>query len=130
MSFLAELLVSLLILIGAGFALVGSWGLVKLPDLMMRLHAPTKATTLGVGALLIASVLYFLLIEGWFSIHEVLITLFLFLTAPVTAHMIAKALLHCRRDVAESLPRAASGAGWATLEDDAPPAPEPADSAR
>jgi len=60
----------------------------------MRLHAPTKATTLGVGSLLIASMLFFSINNAMFSIHEVLITIFLFITAPVSAHMMAKAALH------------------------------------
>ena len=55
MEFVAELLVSALILIGTFFILVGSIGLAKLGDMMRRLHAPTKATTLGIGAMLIAS---------------------------------------------------------------------------
>ena len=52
MDFLAELLVAALIFIGGFFAFVGSYGLVKLPDTMSRLHTPTKTTTLGVGAIL------------------------------------------------------------------------------
>ena len=94
MSVLFELLVSALIVVGGSFALIGSVGLVKLPDLLTRLHAPTKATTLGVGGALLASMLFFLCIEGTLSIHELLITLFLFITAPVSAHFIAKAHLH------------------------------------
>ncbi len=54
-----EYLLAALILIGAFFTLVGSIGLFKLPDFFMRLHGPTKATTLGVGAILLASALYF-----------------------------------------------------------------------
>ena len=50
-----EIVISFLILIGAFFLFVGSLGLAKLPDLMRRLHGPTKATTLGVGSMLIAS---------------------------------------------------------------------------
>ena len=92
MTILAEALVAFLVLVGAFFLLVGSLGLAKLPDLMRRLHGPTKATTLGIGALLIASMLAFAM-EGSLSIHELLITLFLFLTAPVTAQMIAKAFI-------------------------------------
>ena len=66
MSFLVEALVSLLILAGSFFLLVGSFGLAKLPDLMTRLHAPTKATTLGVGSCLIASMIYFVaFVDGW-----------------------------------------------------------------
>jgi multicomponent K+:H+ antiporter subunit G len=87
---LAELLVSFAIVLGGVFALVGSWGLVRLPSLMERLHGPTKATTLGLGAMLIGSVLWFQLIKGEWTTHELLVTLFLFLTAPISANLIAK----------------------------------------
>jgi multicomponent K+:H+ antiporter subunit G len=115
-DFLAELLVALLILAGSFFLLVGSWGLAKLPTLMQRLHAPTKATTLGAGGLLLASMAYFGLVEGTFSFHELLITLFLFLTAPITAHMLAKANILRSRRVANLLPPTGRPLGWATLE--------------
>ena len=57
-------------------------------------HGPTKATTLGVGCLLIASSVFFTSQGNGASLHEVLITLFLFITAPVSAHLLAKAALH------------------------------------
>ena len=95
----AEVVISLLILVGAFFLFVGSLGLAKLPDLMRRLHGPTKATTLGIGSMLIASMLFFWVVEESPSIHELLITLFLFLTAPVTAQMIAKAHILRERQV-------------------------------
>ncbi|RJF77022.1 Na+/H+ antiporter subunit G [Rhodopseudomonas palustris] len=117
MAWLSELLVSALILIGALFLFVGSFGLVKLPDIMQRLHAPTKSTTLGIGALLIASLLYFALIRGELSLHELMITLFLFLTAPITAHMISKSHILRNRDVQRDLPQPPSGEGWATLQE-------------
>ncbi len=91
---IAEIVISLLILLGAGFALVGSWGMVRLPSLMTRLHGPTKATTLGVGGILLASMLYWPVYEGRFTAHELLITIFLFIAAPITANMISKAHLH------------------------------------
>ena len=95
MNFLLELVVSVFLLTGGGFILVGSIGLMRLPDFFMRLHAPTKATTLGMGGLLIASMILFTLREpGHISVHELLITLFLFITAPVSAHMMAKTALH------------------------------------
>jgi multicomponent K+:H+ antiporter subunit G len=78
---------------GAVFALIGSWGLVRLSTFLKRLHGPTKATTLGVGCVLIASVLYFSVGRGQPGLRELLVTLFLFLTAPVSAHMLVKALL-------------------------------------
>ncbi len=119
MHFVIELLVASLIVLGSVFTLVGSFGLVKLPDLMTRLHAPTKATTLGVGGVLAASMVYFAGFEGVLSIHEVLISVFLFLTAPVTAQFIAKAYLHRHPDKEGGLPKPESGRGWSTY--DAPP---------
>lgn len=85
-----------LVLIGASFTLVGSIGLYKLPDFYMRLHGPTKATTLGVGAILIASVMYFSFTTESISLHEILVTVFLFITAPVSAHLMAKSALHIK----------------------------------
>ncbi|WP_373184965.1 Na+/H+ antiporter subunit G [Halopseudomonas sp.] len=91
-----EWIVAALILLGSLFALVGSIGLWKLPDFFMRLHGPTKASTLGVGALVIGSLVYFSSAREGLSLHELLITLFLFMTAPVSAHMLAKAAMHAR----------------------------------
>jgi multicomponent K+:H+ antiporter subunit G len=83
---------------------------------MRRLHGPTKAATLGIGALLIASMLYFLLARGHLSFHELLITIFVFLTAPVTALMVAKAHVLRDRDRRRELPPTGRPAGWATLD--------------
>lgn len=124
MAFLLELVTSLLIVLGGGFALVGSWGLVRLPSLMTRLHGPTKATTLGVGGCLIASMVHFPATQGEWSAHELLIALFLFLTAPVSANMIAKAHLHAQGQgldpnpadsIEEGLPPTGTAKGWATF---------------
>jgi multicomponent K+:H+ antiporter subunit G len=90
---LAELLTSLLILIGAGFALVGSIGLARLPDFFTRLHGPTKATTLGVGSVVVASLVHSSAVSGTLSLRELAISLFLFITAPISAHLLAKAAL-------------------------------------
>lgn len=98
MTSLLELLLSVLILIGAAFTLIGSLGLLRLRDFYSRLHGPTKATTLGVGSLLIASAVFFSHQDEGLSLHEVLVTLFLFITAPVAAHLMAKAALHLRLD--------------------------------
>ncbi|PTQ81741.1 Na+/H+ antiporter subunit G [Nitrosomonas ureae] len=89
-----EYLLSFLILTGAIFTFIGSLGLLRLNDFYMRLHGPTKATTLGVGSLLIASAVFFSNRDAGLSLHEILITLFLFITAPVSAHLLAKAALH------------------------------------
>ncbi|MDO8901402.1 MAG: Na+/H+ antiporter subunit G [Phenylobacterium sp.] len=120
-----EILISAILVIGGFFALVGSWGLARMPSLMTRLHGPTKVTTLGVGSCLIASMIYFPAVQGTYSAHELLITLFLFLTAPITANMIAKAHLHRQGkaidpnpmdDIAEGLPETGRGTGWATFD--------------
>ncbi len=91
-----DIILSILIILGAFFTLVGSLGLFKLRDFYMRLHGPTKASTLGVGAILIASAIHFSVKTGDISLHEVLVTLFLFITAPVSAHLMAKAALHIK----------------------------------
>lgn len=94
MNPLLEALLSLLVLAGAAFTLMGSLGLVRFADFYCRLHGPTKATTLGVGCMLIASSIFFSVTGGNPSLHEILVTLFLFITAPISAHLLAKAALH------------------------------------
>jgi multicomponent K+:H+ antiporter subunit G len=99
-----EYLLSFLILAGAIFTFIGSLGLARLHDFYTRLHGPTKATTLGVGCLLIASSVYFSHQGNGLSLHEILITLFLFITAPVSAHLLAKAALHLNLPRADDSP--------------------------
>jgi multicomponent K+:H+ antiporter subunit G len=93
MNLWIEALVAFFLLAGSAFTLVGAVGLYRLPDFFTRLHGPTKATTLGVGGLVIASLLFFGSRGDGLSLHELLITLFLFITAPISAHMLAKAAL-------------------------------------
>lgn len=93
MSELAEILLVALIAIGTFFVLVGSFGLVKLSEFFKRLHGPTKASTLGVGCILIASIGFHGLRGDGLGLREILITLFLFLTAPISAHLMARAAL-------------------------------------
>ncbi len=88
-----EWVVSLFLLIGATFAFLGAFGLVRMPDFYTRMHPPTKATTMGTINVLLASTTYFTVTEGRFSVHEPLIILFLFLTAPIGAHLLSKAAI-------------------------------------
>lgn len=128
---LIEIAVSLMIVIGSAFALIGSWGLVRLPTLMERLHGPTKATTLGLGGMLIGSVLFFQLRNGTWSGHELLITLFLFITAPISANLIAKVHLHRIRIAGVQEEQGPAGppppthgaSNWATYEAPSPSSP-------
>ena len=88
-----QLLAAALLVIGGLFTLVGALGLLRFPDFFMRLHAPTAATTLGVGGVLLAS-----MVLGWaqgeIGLPALLIAVFLFITAPVSANLMAQAALH------------------------------------
>jgi len=111
MPVFVDYLVAVLLLVGAAFALVGSFGLAKLSSFYTRLHGPTKATTLGVGSILIASALYFSFDRDGLSLHELSITLFLFITAPVSAHLLIKAAMKLDPSARPAPP----------AQDDAPP---------
>lgn len=99
MQSVIEAIVCVLLLLGSAFTLIGAIGLARLPDFYMRLHGPTKSTTLGVGGVVLASVVYFSAHNNFASLHEVLIPAFLFLTAPISAHMLTKAGIQQRVSV-------------------------------
>ena len=109
MQLFIEIIVSIFLLIGAFFTLVGGIGMIRLPDLFMRLHAPTKSSTLGLGSFLIAAMIYSAY-HGRFGFAELLITILSFITAPVSANLMAQAAIHLRLrsmsgDVPEALDR-------------------------
>jgi multicomponent K+:H+ antiporter subunit G len=110
-----DIVVSLLLLIGSCFLLVGSFGLVRLPDFFMRLHGPTKATTLGVGGMLLAAIVHAL--ERDLSLCELLIAGFLFITAPVSAFLLGQAGLRQRLASRAPLPRELSGGDARLVEE-------------
>lgn len=124
LGILIDVVISILIVIGASFALIGSWGMVRLPTLMERLHGPTKATTLGLGGMLVGSMLFFQFDQGVWALHELLISLFLFITAPISANMIAKVHLHKLRTKLDEAdigpagqpPAPTDTVNWATYE--------------
>ena len=113
LSTIATLGAALSLLIGSGFVLVGVVGLLKFDDPMTRLHAPTKVGTMGIGMLLLASMLASLA-KGEVSIHELLIMAFLFVTAPVSANFIAKVTIH--RRTCETPPAPKKDSTWSTLD--------------
>ncbi len=88
-----EIVFVALLALGVFFALVGSFGLSRLSDFMRRLHGPTKATTLGVGSVLVAAMLHHSAFGDGLSIRELLITVFLFLSAPVSAKLLGMAAI-------------------------------------
>jgi multicomponent K+:H+ antiporter subunit G len=119
MTLALELLIASLLILGGIFGLIGSFGLLKLKDPMQRLHAPTKATTIGVGTALIASVLDLALVGQGITWQEILVAAFLFLTAPLSALYLAKT--HLLRNVdSKNLPETGTGRAWATLEEPRP----------
>ncbi|KIN70679.1 putative potassium efflux system protein [Sulfitobacter noctilucae] len=100
------------LLLGAGFALVGTIGLLKFNDSMTRLHAPTKVGTIGIGSFLLASMIHsYVFSEG--SFHELLIMGFLFVTAPISANFIAKVNIHKRS--CDTPPMPPRDDTWSTL---------------
>lgn len=110
---------ALLLVIAGIFGLIGSYGLIRLKDGMQRLHAPTKASTVGLGAALLASMFHGLLIGTSFSSQELLVMVFIFITAPISANYLSKLHLHSRR---YETPPSDAPRDWATFDH----APEPA----
>ena len=108
-----DILIVALLAIGSFFVLVGSLGLAKLGDFYKRLHGPTKASTLGVGCVLLVSVGYHLFTGTDPQPRELLITAFLFITAPISAHLMAKAALSLHMAERPPLPGNADGEGGA-----------------
>lgn len=86
-----EWLVGTIILVGAFFALIAGLGILRLPDVLIRMHASTKAGTLGSGLILAAAALNFW--DGAVTAKVIVAVLFLLLTAPLAAHMIGRAAL-------------------------------------
>jgi multicomponent K+:H+ antiporter subunit G len=118
-----EFLISAILVIGALFGLIGSYGLIRLKDRMQRLHAPTKASTVGLGAVLIASMLDGLLTGSGLSWHELLVTTFILVTAPITANYLSKLHLHSGHYNGQ-IPATGVSRDWATFDEEAE-GPEP-----
>ena len=86
---MTEILTALLVVAGGLFAVAAALGVLRLPDVLIRMHASTKAGTLGCGLILVAVAVHFG--ETGIIARAVAAIVFLMLTAPVAAHMIARA---------------------------------------
>jgi monovalent cation/proton antiporter, MnhG/PhaG subunit len=86
---IVETIAAILLLLGGGFALIAGLGMVRLPDVIMRMHASTKVGTLASGLTLAAAALLFA--DFAVTVRAIAIFLFLMLTAPIAAHMIGRA---------------------------------------
>ena len=101
----AAVLTALFLLIGAGLTLIGSVGLLRLGTFYERVHAPTLGTTLGIGSILIASMLFFSVLQTRLVLHEVLIAVFMTVTTPIALILLARAALYRdRREAIEGVP--------------------------
>src|SRR5690606_8851900 len=87
----AALLTALCVVVGAGLTLIGSIGLLRLGSFYQRLHAPTLGTTLGTGAILIGSMIFFSVLGTRPVVHEILIAVFVTVTTPVTFILLVRA---------------------------------------
>lgn len=85
---ISEWIAAILLVSGAFFMLVASIGMVRLKDLYMRMHASTKAPSLGIFLMVMAVIVYFF--KFWTSIEGLIIILFIFLTTPIGSHMISR----------------------------------------
>ena len=90
-SVIVDFLIGFFILVGALFCLIAMFGVIRLPDVYTRNHAASKAATLGVMSILLGTFLYFYFYEGHFNSRLILGIVFLFMTAPVSGHLINRA---------------------------------------
>lgn len=90
----AALPVALLLVLGATIILAGALGLLRLRTFYQRIHGPAITVTLGAGCLLLASMIYFTVAQSRLVIHEIIIAVFILLTAPVVAMTIMRAAVY------------------------------------
>lgn len=90
-SVLAALPIALLLILGGSIVLIGTFGLMRLPNFYQRIHGPAITVTLGASCILAASMLCFTLLQSRPVIHEMIITFFIFMTAPVVTMLIMRA---------------------------------------
>jgi multicomponent K+:H+ antiporter subunit G len=100
----AAMPIAAFLLIGAGLALVGSIGLVRLPGFYDRIHAPTLGTSWGTAGIVVASVILFSVLGSRLVLHGLLIGVFVSVTTPVTLMLLGRATLY--RDRSEGSPEA------------------------
>jgi multicomponent K+:H+ antiporter subunit G len=94
------LLIALFLVLGSALTLLGAIGLLRFESFYERVHAPTLGTTWGAGGILIASMIFFSVVQTRPVLHEILIALFVTVTTPVTLMLLARAAFY--RDRTES----------------------------
>lgn len=99
---IGELIGALLILIGSVMAVISAIGILRLPDVYTRSHAATKSSTLAVLLSLIGTFIYFWASENFISVRVLLGIIFVFLTAPVSGHLITRAAYRSKVKLSDS----------------------------
>lgn len=89
--------IAVLLVAGGLVTLIGSLGLLRLPDFFARMHGPSMGNTIGTGCVLLASLITSSAIVGRPVVHELLITLFIVMSSPVTSMMLVQAALYRNR---------------------------------
>jgi multicomponent K+:H+ antiporter subunit G len=90
----AALPVALLLIVGGCVVVIGALGLMRLPSFYLRIHGPAITITLGAGCLLVASMIYFSALASRPVVHELIISAFVLMTAPVVSMMIMRAAIY------------------------------------
>jgi len=90
----AAIIISFFLVVGAFLTLVGCIGLVRFKSFYERIHAPTIGSSFGAGGILIASIMFFSILQSKPILHEVLITVFVVITTPVTLMLLSRAVIH------------------------------------
>lgn len=86
--------VAFLLVLGGVITLIGTIGLLRLKTFYQRIHGPAITVTLGAGCIVVASMIYFSVAQARLVIHELLIGLFVLMTAPVVTMMIMRAAVY------------------------------------
>lgn len=93
----AALPAAVLLVLGSTLALIGAIGLVRMRDFFARMHPPAMGNTLGAGSVLIASMLVSSAMLQRPVIHEILISVFIVMSAPITAMLLIRAAVARRK---------------------------------
>jgi multicomponent K+:H+ antiporter subunit G len=88
-----SILISALVVLGALITMAGCFGLLRLENFYLRIHAPTMGTSMGGGLILLASAIYFSVTNERLIVHEIAIFAFVTITTPVTLMLLARATL-------------------------------------
>lgn len=90
----AAIAIACLLVLGGLMTLIGTLGLARLQSFYRRIHGPAITVTLGTACILVASMLYFTVTQSRLVIHELLIGVFVLMTAPVVAMLIMRAAVY------------------------------------